>query len=511
MTNAQNPIFWSDQIAQEIQKTRTKFVACTGITPSGHIHIGNMREVLTADTVVRSLKALGSEVVFYYVADTFDPLRKVYPFLDAKIYEPHVGKPLSEIPGPANDGKSYAEHFLAPFLHALEVLDIRVKLLRADQMYKEGKYVEQIIKSLEATKEIKAILKKETGKEMEDDWSPFVPICTKTGKMTGTKVTGFDAKKQTVQYVNDEGYEGEVSMSGGGKLTWRLDWPARWQILGVTFEPFGKDHATRGGSYDTGKRFAKEIFGYEPPHPAVYEWISLKGGGDMSSSKGNVISVAEMIDVVPPDVLKYSVMKVQPNKSIVFDPGLPLLNLLDEFDDPASKQRNHRAVELSSISKLAPIGVPFKHIVVLAQIARASNSGIDSILKSLELEGYSNVDRASLERRVEYALHWVDKFGPEEIKITLQEKMPEDAKSLSADQKKALKYLADKLAPNMGSKLIHELIYQAKTDCGIEPQVLFEAIYISLVGKKRGPRAGMFLASLDADFVKTRFTEVSAS
>lgn len=508
MTNVEEPIFWSDKIAAEIKKTRTKFIVSTGITPSGHIHIGNMREVLTADTVVRSLKALGSEVVFYYIADTFDPLRKVYPFLDAKTYEPHVGKPLSEIPGPANDGKSYAEHFLAPFLQSLELLDIRVKLLRADQMYKEGKYVPQIIKALEATKEIKAILKKETGKEMEDDWSPFVPICTKTGKMTGTKVTGFDAKKQTVQYVNDEGYEGEVSMSGGGKLTWRLDWPARWQILGVTFEPFGKDHATRGGSYDTGVRFAKEIFGFEPPHPAVYEWISLKGGGDMSSSKGNVISVAEMMDVVPPDVLKYSIMKVQPNKSIVFDPGLPLLNLIDEFDDPASKQRNDRAVELSTISKLPAIGVPFKHLVVLAQIARGN---IEEIEKKLVLDGYAKPDRASLEQRVKYALHWLGKFGPEEIKITLQDKMPEEAKSLSVEQKKSLAYLAKNLKADMSSKTIHELIYQAKTDCGIEPQSLFEAIYISLVAKKRGPRAGMFLASLDVNFVKERFEAVSAS
>jgi lysyl-tRNA synthetase class 1 len=507
MTSAQQPLFWSDQIAADIKKTKDKFIVSTGITPSGHIHIGNMREVLTADTVVRSLKELGCDVTFFYIADTFDPLRKVYPFLDAKIYEAHVGKPLSEIPGPANDGKSYAEHFLQPFLHSLEMLDIRVKLLRADQMYKEGKYVPQIIKALEATKEIKAILKKETGKEMESDWSPFVPICTKTGKMTGTKVTGFDAKKQTVQYVNDEGYEGEVSMSGGGKLTWRLDWPARWQILGVTFEPFGKDHATRGGSYDTGVRFAKEIFGFEPPHPAVYEWISLKGGGDMSSSKGNVISVAEMIDVVPPDVLKYSVMKVQPNKSIVFDPGLPLLNLIDEFDDPASKQRNHRAAELSNISNLAPIGVPFKHIVSLAQITQGN---VDEVEEKLIHAGYPKPDRASLERRVKYAQHWLAKFGTEDMKFTLQKTMPAEVKNLSDAQKKALRYISENLKEGMDAKMIHELVYKTKEEAGLEPQSLFEAIYISLLAKTKGPRAGMFLASLDTNFVKTRFAEAGA-
>ena len=28
--------------------------------------------------------------------------------------------------------------------------------------------------------------------------------------------------------------------SGAGKLTWRVEWAARWKIFGVTCEPFGK-------------------------------------------------------------------------------------------------------------------------------------------------------------------------------------------------------------------------------------------------------------------------------
>ncbi|MCB0326204.1 MAG: lysine--tRNA ligase, partial [Bdellovibrionales bacterium] len=200
-------IFWADEIAQAIAKTSESCVAATGITPSGHIHIGNMREVLTADAVVKSLRQLGKEVTFYYIADTFDPLRRVYPFLDEETYLPHVGKPLSEIPGPGDPNESYAEYFLRPFLESLQVLDIQVELVRADQMYKEGRYVENIIKAMEATDLIRAILKEETGKDTPEHWSPFTPICQYTGKMTGNMVLGFDAQKKTVHYKNEEGQE----------------------------------------------------------------------------------------------------------------------------------------------------------------------------------------------------------------------------------------------------------------------------------------------------------------
>jgi lysyl-tRNA synthetase class I len=102
------------------------------------------------------------------------------------------------------------------------------------------------------------------------------------------------------------------AVQAAGKLTWRVDWPARWKVLSVTVEPFGKDHATSGGSYDTGKRIVREVFGAEPPFPVTYEWISLKGQGDMSSSKGNVISIERMLKVVPPEVLRYLIVRTPP-------------------------------------------------------------------------------------------------------------------------------------------------------------------------------------------------------
>ena len=103
-------------------------------------------------------------------------------------------------------------------------------------------------------------------------------------------------------------------------------------MLGVTFEPFGKDLGTVGGARDTGERIVREIYVYPPPKYTMYEFILLKGKGAMHSSKGTALSAEEMLHMTPPEVLRFLIMKNQPNKHIMFDPGLGLLNLVDEYD-----------------------------------------------------------------------------------------------------------------------------------------------------------------------------------
>ena len=218
-----------------------------------------------------------------------------------------------------------------------------------------------IILALQKRDRIAEILCEQTGKTVSADWSPFNPLCAACGRIDQARVTGFSASEQTVSYECVCGSAGRVSMVGGGKLVWRIDWAARWSVLGVTVEPFGKDHASRGGSYDTGTRISHEVFEHEPPFPIPYEWIRLKGRGDMSSSKGNVLSIDRMLDVVPPEALRYLVIRERPQRSIGFDPGLPLLQLVDQVDDAAAQGRDERALELSRAGEFQPVGVPFKH------------------------------------------------------------------------------------------------------------------------------------------------------
>jgi len=480
----------------------------TGISPSGPIHVGNLRETLTGDAVARVLRERGADVRLEFVADDFDPLRRVYPFLDARVYEPLIGRPLSEIPCPCGEHASYADHFLRPYLETLKELAIDLHLERGSEMYKSGRMNKAIVRALEERDRIAAILQELTGRKAEPDWSPFNPLCPACKRISAAKVLGFSGADETVSYACACGSSGTIPMTGGGKLTWRVDWPARWWVLGVTVEPFGKDHASRGGSYDSGVRIVREVFGYEPPFPIPYEWIGLKGMGDMSSSKGNVVSVADALQVVPPDVLRYMVLRTKPMKAITFDPGLPLLSLIDEYDDAEAKNRDDRSIALSRASGWKTVGVPFKHLVVVLQIAGFDLPRAFEILKQ---NGYHGLDREAVTSRFAYATRWLERFAPEDIKFALARELPPEARALDGPQREFLRRLAARLTPGATGEEIHALVYDvAKGEFPeVPPPRLFEAIYLALVGRTRGPRAGAFIAFVGEEFAKKRFLEAA--
>src|SRR2546428_10027323 len=241
---------WADEIADEIFATgKGSHEISTGISPSGEIHIGNLREVITAAVFHQVRKGRGCEVTLDCVADNFDPLRKVSPFLDATVYSSHIGKPLSEIPCPCGGHPSYAAHFLEPFLSSLERLRIRVKVYYADQMYKSGMLVPQIVQALRGRDAIARILHECTGRKVEPEWSPFNPICGTCGRMTDTLVKGFSEKAATVDYTCSCGGRGTVSMKSGGKLPPRVDWPRRRAPLPLTLQPLRQDPAPPAGSH----------------------------------------------------------------------------------------------------------------------------------------------------------------------------------------------------------------------------------------------------------------------
>lgn len=506
MNEAVSP-HWADQAARELLEVRPRHLLSTGITPSGEYHVGHLREVLTAEGVVCALREQGAECKLNYVADSMDPLRRVYDFLDPERYAPHVGKPLCDIPCPCEAHASYAEHFLQPFLQAMQTLGVELEVHHADELYRGGRLDDQIMTALERTEDIKAILHEVTGKKMADDWSPYNPICDACGRLTGTRVTAFDAAARSVSYACECGHQATAPVSRAGKLTWRVDWPARWQALGVTAEPFGKDHASRGGSYDTGKRIAREVFGGEPPHPIPYEWISLKGQGDMSSSKGNLVSIVTLTQAIPPDVVRYLVFRVKPMRRIAFDPGLPLLSLMDEYDNPSSGQRDARAADLARLSEPDAVGVPFRHLVNLAQITDGNLTEIRAIL---ERHNLPVPETEPLKRRVEFATYWVDRFSPPESRLRLQHTLPESAATLSPPQREALGLLDRRLQPDMDGDAIHALVYALSEESNLAAKEVFQAVYLVFLDNTRGPRVGWFLRSLEPDFVHQRLREAAA-
>lgn len=495
-------MYWFDEHAQEIlKKIGTKLVVATGITPSGPIHIGNLREILTADFVVKAL-ADKAKITFYYIADDFDPLRKVYPFLD-KSYEAHIGKPYFLIPCPCGKHASYADHFMAPFLTAIKALGVDATLLPVSRLYRAGRYTNAITKVIEGREKIKAILEETSQRRVGDDWFPFNPLCRTCQKLRG-KVTDFDLKNHTVSYeCPDCGGAGVADFSKGeGKLPWRIDWPARWWMLGVNVEPFGKDHASPGGSYETGERIAKAIFDSPAPYPIVYERVHLRGEGAMHSSTGLAIEASKILKAVSPTVIRFFFAKSQADRHINFDPGEGVIQLYDEYrilkpSDPAYK-----------IATVEPLpDVPYRHLVMIYQ---ASAKSTDAVLQALERTHHSVKDAKILEPLLKRIDVWLERYSPDRYKFTVQTTLPAGAKTLTVEQKHFLNELLALVESKDAwtGEDLHAKIHDLRKAQDIPPQAAFAAIYQIFLGQDSGPQVGWFLAAIDRAFVIERLQQV---
>ena len=511
---------WAHVLAEDLLKEKKKHILATGITPSGPIHIGNMREVLTTDAVYRAIIKKRGDAELIYIADDFDNLRKLYPFLP-KTYQKYVGMPISEIPCICKEHESYADHYLSSFLNSLEELGIKPKVYRASEMYKKGMYKDAIQTALDNTEKIRKIIEKVSKRKLPKEWIPFNILCEKCKKITKAKPVLYSYPY--VEYICDCGYEGKVDIREGGvgKLPWRVDWPARWKILGVTYEPFGKDHGTVGGTHDTGVAIAKEIYDYKPPKYTMYEFILLKGKGAMHSSKGTALSAEEMLKMTPPEVLRFLLMNNQPNKHIAFDTGIGLLNLVDEFDkiervyfDVDEKEKGMKDLkevyELSQPYKIPdkiPVQLSYRHLVTLVQIAKDWDELKKILQRTNQIpKNLCKEDEKRIKKRAEHTRYWLDNFAPDMVKFKVQKKLSKV--NIKEEDKDFLKILLDNLKDlSWEPENIHNTIYESTQKKNIPPKKAFQTIYQIILAKNRGPRAGYFLSNLDKNFVIKRIKE----
>lgn len=518
---------WADVVAKALLDQKERHVLATAITPSGPIHVGNMREVLTSEAVHRAILDGGGASEFIYIADSYDPLRKVYPFLDPKKYEPYVGRPLAEIPCPCETqgetGTSghahYAEHFLQPFLVALDELGIQPRVLDAYTMYHEGQYNEQILTALDKTAEVRQIIETVSKRQLPKDWVPFTAQCQGCGSLS-TRPLLYERPILTYHcgVCNEEG-EVDVTKPHAGKLPWRIDWPARWDFLGVTFEAAGKDHHASGGSWDTGIRIAREIFGIEPPRGMLYEFIQLKGKGAMHSSTGNAVSAEDMLNITPPEVLRFLILRGDPKKHIDFDPGLGILQLVEEYDrfervaygaeeaqlGIKDAERVYALSQPERVREHMPLQVPYRHMVTVVQMAEDDAELLNILKRSGELPDHvPAADRVHLIDRAAHVRAWLASFAPEDVRFKVQKEVPEVAREEGDPKLYAALYAALLDVEEWNGATIHDAIYDAITGQGLKPGQGFRTIYLAILGRERGPRAGHFLASLEREFVLDR-------
>ncbi len=476
---------WAERVADSLGAG--PHVVVTGISPSGNIH--NLREVLVAEAVANALKARGEEVRFIFHADTIDPLRKIAPGIP-KSFEEYMGHSLSHVPDPEGCHASYAEHFLVPFEEALREMGMEIEVLRSHELYEAGVYTEVTREALEHTEELRGILQEVSGREMPEHWSPFLPR-TASGRLAGARILGHVPDEHKVLYADEDGREDAADYSKGeGKLGWRTELAARWKALHVTFEPFGKDHTSRGSSTDTADRMAREVFGYPVPGRYEYEWISIKGQGAMSSSKGIVLLPKDLLRIMPPNALRRMMLGRDPARAIELDLGEGFPRFMDEYRAETGE----------------PF-VPFNHLVVVAQTV---GGDVDAAAEMLRRGGYAEAaeDPEKLARDLSYARNWAEEWAPESMRLGLLEpgESREAAAGLDDEQRAYLREVSEKLAPEMDGEAVQDLLYSTAIGRGIKPKRAFAAVYRVLLGKTSGPKAGPFIAGLPDERVRERLS-----
>ena len=490
MSTSSHPIpDWADKVADSLGPG--PHVVVTGISPSGNIHVGNLREVLVAEAIANALKARGERVRFVFHADTIDPLRKIAPGVPES-FERYLGHSLSRVPDPEGCHLSYAEHFLGPFEEALKRMEVDVEVLRSHELYESGVYTEVTKEALEHTSELREILQEVSGREMPEHWSPYLPRAT-AGRLTGARILEHLPEEKKVVFVDEDGWEEVADYSKGeGKLGWRVELAARWKALRATFEPFGKDHTSRGGSTDTADRMAREVFRYPVPGRYEYEWIQIKGKGAMSSSKGIVLLPGEMLDIMPPDALRRMVVGRDPSRALDLDLGEGFPRFMDEYK-----------------ADTEDTPVPFTHLVLVAQTV---DGDVDAAAEMLRRGGYGEAaaNHEKLRQDLDYARNWAEKWAPESLRFQVLElpETAEAARSLSEDQLRYLDEVASLLESEMDGDLVQSILYTKAVELGLKPKQAFAAVYTVLLGRKSGPKAGPFIASIGVRVAQQRFLRV---
>ncbi|MFH1750025.1 MAG: lysine--tRNA ligase [bacterium] len=511
-------MFWADEVVNKAIKqygTKSHLIS-TGITPSGHIHFGHAMEVFVADTVRVAFQTKKIKPRLIYIHDDFDHLRKI-PKGISKEFEKYLGTPLIFVPDPEGDKqKNFVERFLNNFFYALDNLELDIEKISQYELYKSGKMTDVVSVALENKTKIKEILERVSNRKLDKNWNPVTPLCEKCNKLGFNNVLNFDISKHIVTYQCECGHKGQADYSRGqAKLVWRVDWPAKWKVLNVTVEPFGKDHAVSGGSYESGKEISEKIFHRKAPIPVPYENIHLKGvRGKMSSSVGNVVSLKDAVDNFPPEALRYLIMRKKPNRHLIFDPGEGLLQVIDEITKLGDKtkiqkfdQNQIRAYELAKTKK-SRINISFRHLINAIQAAQGN---INEIIRILKRSGHLSkaYNKKALDIEIKRAQNWLKNYAPESVKFEIQKTLPNTAKNLTEKQKQLLVKLINKLQKNIDAEVLHNFIYDTGKSLGLTAVDTFTPIYSILLGKKSGPKVGWFLSILDRDFLIKRLKEAT--
>jgi lysyl-tRNA synthetase class 1 len=535
------PTDWVTRAADDAQRhaREGETITCSsGASPSGPVHLGNLREFLTVHFVADELRRRGLPVRHLHVWDDFDRFRKVPAGVDASWAE-HIGRPLSAVPDPWDCHASWAEHFKEPLRDALHELGVDMEEISQTDLYREGVYRDQILHAVRHRDDIERVLAQYRTKEVSaDDASsvddlarfPFKAYCRQCGRDTTTPAS-YDEESTDLAYTCSScGFEGVTNLATQheGKLVWKVDWPMRWAYYHVDFEPAGMDHATPGSSFTVGHELVESIFDMPRPAWFGYGFVGFAGTQKMSSSAGGAPTASDALRVLEAPILRWLYVRRNPRQTFDIDFGPEVVRLYDEWDalgrKAASGKRDGAVLAWERASSTAtagtlptsPVTVPFRTLSSVADVTAGSPALISRVVSDLGIEHASVED---LEPRLSKAMQWMAEFVPAAERTTVR--TSPDATALAAlgpaesewlslllqglpagselhlDEVTSLVYGVPKLA--RGLSVDDKPTEEVKAD----QKEFFRLLYHLLVDAERGPRLPTLIVALGSDKVRS--------
>ncbi|MGW1437539.1 lysine--tRNA ligase [Streptomyces griseus] len=521
--------FADDVIAESERRAPGKpVVVASGLSPSGPIHLGNLREVMTPHLVADEIRRRGHTVRHLISWDDYDRYRKVpegIPGVDKATWTEHIGKPLTSVPAPAGSAyANWAEHFKAAMTAALDELGVEYDGISQTEQYTAGAYREQILHAMKHRADIDAVLdryrtKKDpaggpqgkggkkpqqkkvdeaeleaaegSGAAAEDDGSgnsagyfPYKPYCGNCEKDL-TVVTSYDDDTTELNYTCSAcGFAETVRLSefNRGKLVWKVDWPMRWAYEGVIFEPSGVDHSSPGSSFVVGGQIVREVFDGVQPIGPMYAFVGISGMAKMSSSKGGVPTPADALEIMEAPLLRWLYARRKPNQSfkIAFDQEIQ--RLYDEWDSlgrkvadgtvlPADAAAYSRAVRTAAGElPSTPRPLPYRTLASVADITAGAEDQTLRILGELDpANPLTSLDEAR--PRLDRAENWITTQVPAEARTIVRDEPDKELLGSLDDQgRESLRLLLEGLDTHWSLDGLTTLVYGVpKVLAGLEP------------------------------------------
>jgi len=496
-------------VARLKKKPKDEVLFETGYGPSGLPHIGTFGEVARTTMVRHAFRVLTDDKIktrLLAFSDDMDGLRKVPDNVPNKeLLEKNLGKPLTRVPDPFGTHESFGAHNNARLRAFLDAFGFDYEFASSTDYYTSGRFDAALLRMLERLDAVMKIMLPSLREERAASYSPFLPICPRTGQVLYVPIVDHDARAGTISYDDPETKERVALPVTGGhcKLQWKPDWAMRWYALGVDYEMAGKD------LIDSVKLSGKicAALGGAPPEGFNYELFLDEHGQKISKSKGNGLTIDEWLRYASPESLAlFMYREPKAAKRLYFD-VIPrnvddYQQFIEGYPKQETKQRLANPVWHIHSGNPPQVDMPvtFQMLLTLVSSSNAENAETLWGFIGRYRPGVTPQTHPKLDAMVNYAINYYRDF------VAPTKKFREPTES----ERAALQDLRDALS-NMEAGASAEEIQNVVYEIGRREPFLdpvkkgkdgrpgvsldwFNMLYQLLLGQEKGPRFGSFVA-----------------